>query len=119
MPAHVQLAIDRQGAVLLAWDDGLGERPIVTLRASPDGGASFLAPHVLSDPSLAATYPVLGIAGDSVVVAWTQVADAAHRAMLAERPDMDDPASRMPLPRVGQQEVVVRKAALEALLRRD
>jgi len=118
MPAHVQLVIGEAGVVLLAWDDGLGERPTITLRASRDGGDTFLPAHVLSDPALAATYPVLGIAADSVVVAWTQVADAAHRAMLAERPDMNDPASRMPLPRVGQQEVVVRKAALEALLGR-
>jgi hypothetical protein len=115
-PAHVQLALGPDNEVVLGWDDGLGARPTVTLRVSADGGRSFRSPHILSDPGLAATFPVLGIAGDSVVVAWTQVTDAAHRAMLAERPDMKDPMARMPLPRVGQQEVVVRSAALEALL---
>lgn len=118
-PAHVQLAIGADGAVILVWDDGLGTRPTVMLRASRDGGRTFLPAHVLSDEALAATYPVLGIAGDSIVVAWTQVADAAHRAMLAERPDMHDSTARMPLPRVGQQEVVVRKAALARLVAQE
>jgi hypothetical protein len=115
-PAHVQLALGTDGAVLVAWDDGLEARPTVTLRASRDGGRSFLSAHVLSDPSVAATFPVLGIAGDSVVVAWTQVADSTHRAMMAARPDMSDAHAKMALPRVGQQEVVVRRASLGALL---
>lgn len=115
-PAHVQLAIGSGGVVILAWDDGLAERPTVTLRASRDGGRTFLPAHILSDPAVPATFPVLGIAGDSVVVAWTQVADAAYQAMLAERTRMSDPSAKMMLPRVGQQEVVVRKAALASLL---
>lgn len=115
-PAHVQLAIGSADQVVVVWDDGIGVRPTVTLRASGDGGGSFGKAHVLSEPTVAATYPVLGIAGDTVVVAWTQVADAAHRAAMAARPDMHDPAARMPLPRVGQQQVVVRQAALSALL---
>jgi hypothetical protein len=118
-PAHVQLTIGTAGVVLLAWDDGLGARPTIMLRASRDGGRTFFAAHQLSDSSVAATYPVLGIAGDSVVVAWSQVADEAHRTMLAERPDMDDPNARMPLPRVGQQEVVLRRASLAALIAED
>jgi hypothetical protein len=115
-PAHVQLALGSNGVVLLAWDDGLGATPTVRLRASRDGGQTFLKAHQLSDATVAGTYPVLGIAGDSVVVAWTQVSDAAHRDMMAHRPDMSDTSARMPLPRVGQQEVVVRKASLTRLL---
>ncbi len=116
IPAHVQMAIGHDGVVVLAWDDGLAERPTITLRASRDGGESFGPAFVLSDNRLVATFPVLGLTADSVFVAWTQVADSAYRAMLAERPDHRDPDARMPLPRVGQQEVVMRKAALDAVL---
>ena len=115
MPAHVQLAIE-DALVVLAWDDGLGERPVVTLRASVDGGATFGAPQPVSDPSVAATFPVVGLVGDSVTVAWTEVADSTYRAMLAARPDMTDPSARMALPRVGQQEVMTRRVARSALV---
>ncbi|MCA9769439.1 MAG: hypothetical protein KC485_11535, partial [Gemmatimonadetes bacterium] len=115
MPAHVQLAIE-DALVVLAWDDGLGERPVVTLRASVDGGATFGAPQPVSDPSVAATFPVVGLVGDSATVAWTEVADSTYRAMLAARPDMTDPSARMALPRVGQQEVMTRRVARSALV---
>ena len=116
MPAHVQLALTGTGGVLVTWDDGIGERPTVRLRASADNGMSFGSPLTLSDPAMAATYPVVALAGDSVAVAWTQVADSAHRALLAARSDMSDPSARMALPRVGQQEVMVRMAALADIL---
>lgn len=116
MPAHVQLALTGGGGVLVAWDDGLGERPTVRLRASADNGASFGSALTLSDPTMAATYPVVALAGDSVAVAWSQVSDSTHRAMLAARPDMANPGARMTLPRVGQQEVMVRTAAVADLL---
>jgi hypothetical protein len=116
IPAHIQMALGEDGTIVLVWDDGLGNLPTVTLRASRDGGATFGPAFVLSEPGIAATYPVIGLAGDSVVVAWTQVADSAYRAMVAERPDMKDPNAKMALPRVGQQEVVMRKAALADVL---
>lgn len=116
IPAHVQMALGADGTIVLAWDDGLGSLPTVTLRASRDGGETFGPAFVLSEQGIAATYPVIGLAGDSVVVAWTQVADSAYRAMVAERPDMKDPSAKMALPRVGQQEVVMRKASLAAVL---
>lgn len=116
LPAHAQVALGDSGLVLVAWDDGLGARPVIKLRVSTDGGDNFGTTLELSDPTVAATFPVLTLAGDSVLVAWTQVSDSVHRATLAERPDMSHHDARMPLPRVGQQEVVVRKAALSALL---
>lgn len=116
LPAHAQVALGDNGLVLVSWDDGLGARPVVKLRVSTDGGASFGRAMQLSDPAVAATFPVLALAGDSVLVAWTQVSDSVHRAMLADRPDMSHHDARMPLPRVGQQEVVVRKAALSQLI---
>lgn len=115
LPAHAQVALGDGGLVLVAWDDGLGQRPVIKLRASTDGGASFGDTWRLSDPDVAATFPVLALAGDSAMVAWTQVSDSVHRAMMAERPDMSHHDARMPLPRVGQQEVMIRKAALTDL----
>lgn len=115
-PAHVQLALVEDRGVLVAWDDGLGARPTVMLRASSDGGVTFDSPFVLSEPGVAATFPVIAVDRDSLTVAWSQVTDSAHRAMLAARPDMSDPSARMALPRVGQQEVMVRRAAVAGLI---
>lgn len=111
-PAHVQVALADGGTVVVAWDDGHGSLPGILLRASRDGGATFGSALRLSEPGVAASYPVLGIHHDSLTVAWTQTADSAYRAALAARPDMKDPSARMALPRVGQQEVWLRHAAL-------
>lgn len=118
-PAHVQLVLGPDATVFIAWDDGHGATPAVLVSTSSDGGASFAPAMRLSELGRAATFPVLALAGDSLSVAWSQVADSAHRAALAARPDMRDPESRMPLPRVGQQEVMVRKAAIAELLERE
>jgi hypothetical protein len=115
-PAHVQLGLADSGQVVVAYDDGLGARPTVTIRASSDGGRHFAAPVVLSDPAVAATFPVLALARGELRVAWTQVADAAYRDALAHRPDMTDPTMHMELPRVGQQEVWMRQGPLTAAL---
>lgn len=114
-PAHVQLALAEGGTVLVAWDDGTAALPGVLLRASRDGGGTFAAPRRVSAPGVAATFPVLGVHHDSLTVAWTQTADSTYRAMMAARPDMRAPGARMALPRVGQQEVWSRNAALAAL----
>jgi hypothetical protein len=115
-PAHVQLALSEQGAVVVAWDDGQSSRPRIFLRASFDKGQVFGPQLAFSDSAVAGQYPVLDIHHDSITVAWSQVADAAYRAELAARPDMKDPNARMSLPRVGQQEVWQRTAALRDLL---
>lgn len=111
-PAHVQLAVTPDGQVVLAWDDGLGARPVVKLRRSTDGGATWLAAQELSDPAAASSFPVLALLGDSVAVAWSQQSTAAAEHAAHQMPDMKDPSARMPLPRVGQQEVFLRVAGL-------
>jgi BNR repeat protein len=110
-PAHVQLAVAGE-RVYLAWDDGLGEMPRVLLRRSSDGGERFQAEELLSEPGVAASFPVLAVHGDSVAVAWSQTTAAEHRAKLAAMIDMKDPKAAMPLPRVGQSEILVRVGAI-------
>ena len=110
-PAHVQLAVAGT-RVYLAWDDGLGDMPRVLLRRSGDGGERFQAEEPLSEPGVAASFPVLAVHGDSVAVAWTQTTAAEHQAKLASMIDMKDPKAVMPLPRVGQSEILVRVGAI-------
>ncbi len=106
-PAHVQLALaGRQ--VFLAWDDGLSEMPRVLLRRSSDRGRSFRTEELVSESDAAASFPVLALRGDSVAVAWSQTTPAEHRAALAAKVDMKDPKAVMPLPRVGQSEILMR-----------
>jgi BNR repeat protein len=110
-PAHVQLAVSGE-RVYLAWDDGLGEVPRVLLRRSADGGKSFSPEELVSDQGAAASYPVLALYGDSVAVAWSQTTAAEHRKKLASLVDMKDPEAVMPLPRVGQSEILMRAGAI-------
>jgi hypothetical protein len=112
LPAHVQLALASDGGILVAWDDGLSEMPRVLLRRSADGGRSFGTATALSDPEAAAGYPVVAVYGDSVAVAWSQTTAAEHRERLASRVDMKDPKAVMPLPRVGQSEILLRAGEL-------
>jgi hypothetical protein len=107
----VQLAVSGE-RVYLAWDDGLGAIPRVLLRRSIDGGASFGKESLLSDPEVAASFPVLAVHHDSVAVAWSQTTAAEHRARLAAMVDMKDPKAVMPLPRVGQSEILMRVGAI-------
>ena len=111
-PAHVALALTPGGQVVLAWDDGLGSHPVVKLRRSPDAGLSWFAAQDVSDPATASTFPVLALRGDSVAVAWSQQSTEAAEHAAHNMPDMKDPAARMSLPRVGQQEVLLRVAGL-------
>lgn len=110
-PAHVQLAVSGE-RVYVAWDDGLGEMPRVLLRRSIDGGSSFGPEELLSEPGVAASYPVLALYGDSVAVAWSQTTAAEHERKLASKIDMQDPDAVMPLPRVGQSEILMRTGAI-------
>lgn len=111
-PAHVALAITPAGEVVLAWDDGLGAHPVVKLRRSVDGGLTWFAAQDVSDPASASTFPVLALLGDSVAVAWSQQSTEAAEHASHQMPDMKDPTAQMPLPRVGQQEVFLRTAAI-------
>jgi hypothetical protein len=110
-PAHVQLAVSADN-VYLAWDDGLGTIPRVLLRRSIDEGVSFGKASLLSDPEVAASFPVLAVHHDSVAVAWSQTTAAEHQAKLAATVDMKDPKAVMPLPRVGQSEILMRVGAM-------
>ena len=104
-PAHVQLALS-DSSVAVVWDDGLSELPGILLRVSPDGGGRFGPTTRVSAPGSAASFPVIGAWGDSLLVAWTQVGEATHRAELASKRSHNGGST--PLPRVGQSEILVR-----------
>jgi hypothetical protein len=112
-PAHVQLALGPDNAVLVAWDDGTVATPEVVLRISHDGGATFDAAMPLSDDGVAATFPVLGVSGADVTVAWAQVGAGIHH----EERTADsiryalDPNAPHGLDDVGQSVVVARRGS--------
>jgi hypothetical protein len=117
-PAHVQLAVTEgaegaEGAprVVVAWDDGTRNTPIVRVRVSRDGGTTFGAATSASDGARAATFPVLALDGARLALAWSEEAatEAAAHASHAKR----DPKASMPLPTVGQRSVVVRDGTLD------
>jgi hypothetical protein len=107
-PAHVQLALGADGLVAAAWDDGTLETPAVVLRLSRDGGRRFGAPVPVSGPDVAATFPVLAVAGRRVSVAWAEQSRAAAGHAAAHAPDMRDPRAVKRLGRVGESQVLVR-----------
>ncbi len=111
-PAHVQLAMAPAGGVYVVWDDGLSDMPRVLMRRSHDGGRSFGPESALSEPDVAASYPVVAVYGDSVAVAWSQTTAAEHRTRMAARMDMSDPNAVQLLPRVGQSEILLRAGRL-------
>jgi len=113
-PAHVQVTAGAAGAVV-AWDDGLSSTPRILMRASSDG-SRFGPIHQVSE-SGAASFPVLGIIGDSLLIAWSETTDAAHWHGVATKPDMKNPKATMPLPRVGQAQIFERRAALAEVFR--
>jgi hypothetical protein len=82
----------------------------VLLRAAADG-RTFGKTLQVSDVG-AASFPVLGLLGDSLIVAWSQQGSEAHARALNARPDMKDPGNVMPLPRVGQLEIFTRRIPL-------
>jgi hypothetical protein len=50
---------------------------------------------------------VLAGHGDSVTVAWSQTTAAVHQAGLETHAGMRDPKAAVPLPRVGQSEILL------------
>lgn len=111
-PAHVQLALADSAGVVVAWDDGHSEIPRVLIRRSSDGGRSFAAAQEVSEPGVAASFPVVAVHHDSLAVAWSQTTAAAHHEALAQKVDMRDPKAVQGLPRVGQSEVFLRQGRL-------
>lgn len=114
-PAHVQLAIGPSGPVVV-WDDGQGPIPRILLRASADGGASFGPVLLVSGENAAGSFPVLGVVGDSLRVAWSSTGTEAHHEEEAEKHAKGHES--MGLPRVGQKVILERTAALAGLLPR-
>jgi hypothetical protein len=113
-PAHVQLALGPDNTVLVAWDDGTVATPKVVVRASYDGGATFADAVALSDEGVAATFPVLGVSGADVTVAWAQVGAQVHheeRTADSIRAALD-PNAPHGLMDVGQSVVVARRGTL-------
>lgn len=114
-PAHVQMALASNNRVVVTWDDGTKQVPRVVVRVSHDGGLTFGDASVLSGAQRAATFPVLGIAGDSLSIAWSEVsaesskaaadADAAAKAK--------DPKAAKGLETVGEAQVFVRRGVLQ------
>jgi hypothetical protein len=117
-PAHVQLALaeDTTSAtprVVVAWDDGTLQVPRVLVRVSRDDGRTFAPAVAASVEGAAATFPVLAAGGGRLSLAWSQETPEQVVSEAHHRPDMKDAKARMPLPSVGQRQVVVREATLE------
>jgi hypothetical protein len=114
-PAHVQMALASNHRVIVTWDDGTKQVPQVVVRVSHDGGAHFGEPSVLSGADRAATFPVLGVAGDSLSVAWSEVSAESSRAATAAdaAAKAKDPKAPQGLESVGGAQVFVRRGVLQ------
>ena len=114
-PAHVQMALASNNRVIVTWDDGTKQVPQVVVRVSHDGGAHFSDASVLSGVDRAATFPVLGIAGDSLSVAWSEVSAASSNAATAadNAAKAKDPKAAKGLEAVGDAQVLVRRGVLQ------
>ena len=114
-PAHVQIALASNNRVIVTWDDGTKQTPEVVTRVSKDGGVHFGQASVISAPNRAATFPVLGVVGDSLAIAWSEVSaessKAADAATAAEK--AKNPKAAKGLESVGEAQVVVRRGVLQ------
>lgn len=114
-PAHVQMALASNDRVIVTWDDGTKQIPQVVVRVSHDGGAHFGDASVLSSVDRAATFPVLGVVGDSLAIAWSEVSAASSRAASAADSvaKIKDPKGAKGLESVGDAQVFVRRGVLQ------
>jgi hypothetical protein len=80
---------------------------------SSDGGRDFGEAIPLSESGRSATFPVLGVSGDSLAVAWSEESSAAAAAESRAAPDMNDPRATAALHAVGEAQVLVRRGALQ------
>ncbi len=114
-PAHVQIALASNNRVIVTWDDGTKQTPEVVTRVSNDGGVHFGDAAIISAPNHAATFPVLGVVGDSLAIAWSEVSaessKAADAAAAAEK--AKNPKAAKGLESVGEAQVVVRRGVLQ------
>ena len=82
---HAQIAIAKDGRVVVAWDARVGEVRRIYLRTSTDHGQTFGAITELAAPAGMADYPVLGIGKTGqVVLAWQQNNQILLRALPIE-----------------------------------
>jgi hypothetical protein len=110
-PSHVQLAVAPSGKIIVAWDDGTLKTPQIVVRVSQDGGETFGGTQHVSEPGRFAEFPVLGIAGTRVTIAWSEQSAEAVAKMA---PEMDH-NSKAPkgLHAIGESKVMVRSGALD------
>jgi hypothetical protein len=108
-PAHVQLALARGGHVFVVWDQGTTAVPRIAIAMSADAGRHFRPALVLSETGRVASFPVIGVTGDSIAVAWSEESTASAKAQAAAQPDMRDPSSKMGLHPVGDAVVMLRR----------
>jgi hypothetical protein len=111
-PAHVQLALAAGNRVVVAWDDGTKQIPRVVVRTSRDGGHVFADAVTLSAAGRAASFPVIGIVGDSLSVAWSEESEALARSAAAAQAARD-PKAPMGLHPVGEAQVLMRRGAFQ------
>jgi hypothetical protein len=109
-PSHVQLALASKNRVIVTWDDGTKQIPQVIARVSADGGAHFGDAMPISSAGRAASFPVLGVMGDSLAVAWSEQSAPNRTDSAAKSADQKAPKG---LEAVGSAQVMVRRGALK------
>jgi hypothetical protein len=109
-PAHVQLGLGSDGAVVTAWDDGISTERRILVRLSRDGGNHFEPTQSLSAAGRSPGYPVLALSGKNVTVAWSEVSKAAadSTATMAAAMKQHDPKAPMKLRAIGGAQVLIR-----------
>jgi hypothetical protein len=112
-PAHVQLALGREGVVVAAWDDGTQDPSPVVMRVSRDGGDHWSGTVTVGGGGdRAAAFPVLAATEGGFTIAWSERSARAAQREAAEAPDMKAAGARMGLKRVGDADIVARRGAM-------
>ena len=115
--SHVQLALGSgadSSLIAAVWDDGTRQTPQIILRESRDGGRTFGPVTELSVPGNVAGYPVIGLRGDSVRVAWQErsTAAATHDSATHAAHSMNMGGASMYIAPVGSLNVTMRAGVL-------
>src|SRR5690606_33023624 len=82
IPDHVGLAVQKDGTILVVWEDSTAVRRRVLARVSRDGGKTFAPPEQLST-AVKAWAPAVATSPDGgFVVAWNEEEFPATRSVL-------------------------------------
>jgi hypothetical protein len=84
-PGHPQIAIDRDGRLVIAWDeviDGVRRASVVTATREAGRALVFGAPRTLGSQS--AAYPMLAVSGARIVAAWTDGTGAEREILVTQ-----------------------------------